>query len=71
MLNDVASPKYHEESGHEEASDLVRFPSDLGQDEEVVKMVARMNELKEKQEPGSTKKEKDAKKDTQLQKWSS
>mmetsp|Transcript_26477 Transcript_26477/g.54980 ORF Transcript_26477/g.54980 Transcript_26477/m.54980 type:complete len:264 (+) Transcript_26477:80-871(+) len=32
-------------------------------DEEVVKMVARMNELKEKQEPGSTKKEKDAKKD--------
>ena len=71
MLNDVASTKYHEESGHEEASDLVRFPSDLGQDEEVVKMVARMNELKEKQEPGSTKKEKDAKKDTQLQKWSS
>mmetsp|Transcript_22085 Transcript_22085/g.36456 ORF Transcript_22085/g.36456 Transcript_22085/m.36456 type:complete len:264 (+) Transcript_22085:56-847(+) len=32
-------------------------------DEEVVKMVARMNELKEKQDPGSTKKEKDAKKD--------
>jgi len=31
-------------------------------DEEVVKMVARMNELKEKQEPGSTKKEKDDKK---------
>eukprot|EP00438_Fugacium_kawagutii_P015092 Skav214583 [mRNA] locus=scaffold57:311092:313215:+ [translate_table: standard] len=34
-----------------------------GDDEEVVKMVARMNELKEKQDPGSTKKEKDAKKD--------
>ncbi|CAK9061524.1 Uncharacterized protein SCF082_LOCUS32209 [Durusdinium trenchii] len=33
-------------------------------DEEVVKMVARMNELKEKQDPGSTKKEKDAKKDS-------
>ena len=33
-------------------------------DEEIVKMVARMNELKEKQEPGSTKKEKDAKKDS-------
>ena len=33
-----------------------------------MKMVARMNELKEKQDPGSTKKEKDAKKDTQLQK---
>lgn len=32
-------------------------------DEEVVKMVNRMNELKEKQEPGSTKKEKDSKKD--------
>ena len=29
-----------------------------------VKMVARMNELKEKQEPGSSKKEKDAKKET-------
>ena len=26
-------------------------------------MVARMNELKEKQDPGSTKKEKDAKKE--------
>ena len=34
-------------------------------DEEIVKMVARMNELKEKQEPGSTKKEKDGKKDRQ------
>lgn len=33
-------------------------------DDEVVKMVARMNELKEKQDPGSTKKEKDAKKDS-------
>jgi len=33
-------------------------------DEEVVKLVARMNELKEKQDPGSTKKEKDAKKDS-------
>ncbi|CAJ1413805.1 unnamed protein product [Effrenium voratum] len=33
-------------------------------DEEVVKMVNRMNELKEKQDPGSTKKEKDAKKDS-------
>lgn len=33
-------------------------------DEEIVKMVARMNELKEKQEPGSSKKDKDAKKDT-------
>mmetsp|Transcript_37171 Transcript_37171/g.69349 ORF Transcript_37171/g.69349 Transcript_37171/m.69349 type:complete len:268 (-) Transcript_37171:171-974(-) len=33
-------------------------------DEEIVKMVARMNELKEKQEPGSTKKDKDAKKDS-------
>mmetsp|Transcript_20266 Transcript_20266/g.44773 ORF Transcript_20266/g.44773 Transcript_20266/m.44773 type:complete len:266 (+) Transcript_20266:64-861(+) len=33
-------------------------------DEEIVKMVARMNELKEKQDPGSTKKEKDAKKDS-------
>mmetsp|Transcript_20267 Transcript_20267/g.44775 ORF Transcript_20267/g.44775 Transcript_20267/m.44775 type:complete len:267 (+) Transcript_20267:64-864(+) len=33
-------------------------------DEEVVKMVARMNELKEKQDPGSTKKEKDGKKDS-------
>ena len=45
------------------------------QDEEIVKMVARMTELKEKQEgltasrlhgsqePGSTKKEKDAKKE--------
>lgn len=33
-------------------------------DEEIVKMVARMNELKEKQEPGSSKKEKDAKKET-------
>jgi len=32
-------------------------------DEEVVKMVNRMNELKEKQDPGSTKKDKDAKKD--------
>lgn len=32
-------------------------------DEEVVKMVARMNELKEKQDPGSTKKEKEGKKD--------
>eukprot|EP00931_Biecheleriopsis_adriatica_P039842 TRINITY_DN2278_c0_g1_i10.p1 TRINITY_DN2278_c0_g1~~TRINITY_DN2278_c0_g1_i10.p1 ORF type:complete len:266 (-),score=126.62 TRINITY_DN2278_c0_g1_i10:209-1006(-) len=32
-------------------------------DEEVVRMVNRMNELKEKQEPGSTKKEKDSKKD--------
>lgn len=32
-------------------------------DEEVVKMVNRMNELKEKQEPGSSKKDKDAKKD--------
>jgi len=32
-------------------------------DEEIVKMVARMNELKEKQDPGSTKKEKDGKKD--------
>lgn len=31
-------------------------------DEEVVKMVNRMNELKEKQDPGSTKKEKDSKK---------
>eukprot|EP00438_Fugacium_kawagutii_P015093 Skav214584 [mRNA] locus=scaffold57:314762:317020:+ [translate_table: standard] len=37
-----------------------------GDDEEVVKMVARMNELKEKQDPGSTKKEKDAKKDHTL-----
>eukprot|EP00435_Cladocopium_sp_Y103_P052134 s1152_g16.t1 len=34
-------------------------------DEEIVKMVARMNELKEKQDPGSTKKEKDGKKDGQ------
>ena len=33
-------------------------------DEEIVKMVARMNELKEKQEPGSSKRDKDAKKDT-------
>ena len=32
--------------------------------ENKVKMVARMNELKEKQEPGSSKKEKDAKKET-------
>ena len=31
-------------------------------DEEIVKMVARMNDLKEKQDPGSTKKEKDDKK---------
>jgi len=31
-------------------------------DEEVVKMVTRMNELKEKQDPGSTKKEKEANK---------
>ena len=35
------------------------------EDEEIVKMVARMNELKEKQDPGSTKKEKDGKKDDQ------
>ncbi|CAJ1359359.1 unnamed protein product [Effrenium voratum] len=33
-------------------------------DEEVVKMVNRMTELKEKLDPGSTKKEKDAKKDS-------
>ena len=33
-------------------------------DEEIVKMVNRMNELKEKQDPGSSKKEKDAKKDS-------
>lgn len=33
-------------------------------DEEIVKMVARMNELKEKQDPGSTKKEKEGKKDS-------
>jgi len=33
-------------------------------DAEVVAMVNRMNELKEKQDPGSTKKEKDAKKDS-------
>jgi len=32
-------------------------------DEEIVAMVNRMNELKEKQDPGSTKKDKDAKKD--------
>eukprot|EP00913_Durusdinium_trenchii_P018007 g16921.t1 len=34
-----------------------------GESQEVVKMVARMNELKEKQDPGSTKKEKEGKKD--------
>jgi hypothetical protein len=33
-------------------------------DEQIVKMVARMTELKEKQDPGSTKKDKDAKKDS-------
>lgn len=33
---------------------------------QVVKMVNRMNELKEKQDPGSTKKEKDAKKDLRV-----
>jgi hypothetical protein len=33
-------------------------------DAEVVAMVNRMNELKEKQDPGSTKKDKDAKKDS-------
>ncbi|CAJ1382530.1 unnamed protein product [Effrenium voratum] len=33
-------------------------------DVEVVKMVDRMNQLKEKQDPGSTKKEKDGKKDS-------
>lgn len=38
-------------------------------DEEIVKMVARMNELKEKQDPGSTKKEKDGKKDLSLRVW--
>lgn len=35
-------------------------------DEEIVKMVARMNELKEKQDPGSTKKEKDGKKEKEV-----
>lgn len=34
--------------------------------EEIVKMVARMNELKEKQDPGSTKKEKDGKKEKEV-----
>eukprot|EP00913_Durusdinium_trenchii_P010966 g10292.t1 len=61
------APKQAEKE--EARADGVAFPPFLqeqgmsggqqNKDEEVVKMVARMNELKEKQDPGSTKKEKD------------
>ena len=72
MLKDVASGEYLDRcpigllaaSINLEHVDTFRRCSSDGQDEEVVKMVARMNELK-KQGPGT--KEKDAEKDTQLQ----
>ncbi|CAE7530344.1 DHX38, partial [Symbiodinium pilosum] len=36
----------------------------INKNEKIVAMVTRLNELKEKQDPGSSKKEKDAKKDS-------